>query len=722
MMEYFNQKESMLGRSGDKIKEVLETIAWRYIGANPAHPFCFCVFQEEGFGNLADGRFDLDLNKKFPDSEMGDYVWIKGRFFKEVPAEDRVKINCFGPVTIWLNGELLFKSTVREEVNHTVHAIAVMKGKGGWNEITFCCQKTTSGFGCLFGSVIPKWRWQNIFAPAGVREGRLGFIYSEPVKHPDDEPAAWYPRVSWGEEEASRHPVKRLFGAPENKYIYAWSKIRINTATEVLHFCSDAPARLWIDGCEIVGGQISGCEIDGAEINGAEIDGGRAIPLTHGEYQVLLRYQCPAVLETGYRLYAKQPENEFVLPENIEGADNPWLYAGPFDEPIANIEQRATLYQLLGEEQEADSYWKVDLPGGVVRPVLENLLFARWNYPLGVTLYGLIKTARFLDNQPMLEYVHRHIGECVKLYSYSLWEKHAYGYPYVNIQIANMDMLDDCGSFGNAILELDSPDLAREISEVTEDIADYLEHDQERREDGAFYRICKGSFMEDTLWADDLYMSVPFLCRYYRKSGNDKYLLDAVNQFKQYKKYLFMEEQNIASHVYDFKYNVQTRVPWGRGNGWVLFSLAELLTVISPDHEDYAWLIEFYRELADGYLNCQTADGLWHQVLTDPTSYPEASCTAMFIYGLCHGLRLGWLREDQQNRAQSAVEMGWRGLLAQCVDYHGNIYGVSAGSDYSFKPEYYRDELPWVINDPHGTGIVMLAGIELYRLTQAQAK
>ena len=47
-------------------------------------------------------------------------------------------------------------------------------------------------------------------------------------------------------------------------------------------------------------------------------------------------------------------------------------------------------------------------------------------------------------------------------------------------------------------------------------IADYIKNKQERQPDGAFYRNLPGTIAEKTLWADDLYMCVPFLVRYYK--------------------------------------------------------------------------------------------------------------------------------------------------------------------------------------------------------------
>lgn len=389
------------------------------------------------------------------------------------------------------------------------------------------------------------------------------------------------------------------------------------------------------------------------------------------------------------------------------------LYAGPFDSPRPDLEERPDLYRPF--DKDAESFWRTDKPESVLRPVLESALFGRWNYPIGVTLYGLTRAAEYMGREDILQYVNRHIGECARLYRYSLWDKARYEYPEVNIQLANISMLDDCGSFGNALLEAEAKIPGLRTEGIAEDIARYMRTGQERREDGAFYRICEGTFMENTLWADDLYMSVPFLCRYFRKTGDVSYLDDAVNQLRQFKRYLHMEELNLMSHVYDFKYETQTRIPWGRGNGWVFFSLAETLSFLPEGYGEKDFLLDFYGELAEGYMGVQTQDGMWHQVLTDPLSYPEASCTAMFVYGLAMGARSGWLGEREEAAAHAA-NRGWEGLTRTCVDCRGNVYGISGGSDYSFTEEYYSEKLSWVKNDPHGIGVILLAGIEICRL------
>ncbi|MNI64979.1 Unsaturated rhamnogalacturonyl hydrolase YteR [compost metagenome] len=168
------------------------------------------------------------------------------------------------------------------------------------------------------------------------------------------------------------------------------------------------------------------------------------------------------------------------------------------------------------------------------------------------------------------------------------------------------------------------------------------------------------------------------------------------------------------SHVYDLTLDKPTKVDWGRGNGWVLFSLSELLAVLPDNHSNRSELIQFFRELCAGYLKLQGRNGLWHQVLTDSESYEETSCSSMFLYAFARGVRFGWL--ENPTIYIDSVQRGWKGLTHETIDRFGNVYGVCRGSGYSFNADYYKHDLLWLLNDTHGIGIVLLAGIEALQL------
>jgi rhamnogalacturonyl hydrolase YesR len=157
-----------------------------------------------------------------------------------------------------------------------------------------------------------------------------------------------------------------------------------------------------------------------------------------------------------------------------------------------------------------------------------------------------------------------------------------------------------------------------------------------------------------------------------------------------------------------------TGVPWGRGNGWAIFSLSELLAVLPEKHEQRPALLAAFRELCEGYLALQDGSGMWHQVLDVSDSYPETSCTSMFIYGFARGIEYGWL--EQPDLFIKSVFKAWEALNRISIDKNGNVYGVCRGSEFSFTPEYYKTELLWNLNDTHGIGIVLLAGVEMLKL------
>jgi rhamnogalacturonyl hydrolase YesR len=225
-------------------------------------------------------------------------------------------------------------------------------------------------------------------------------------------------------------------------------------------------------------------------------------------------------------------------------------------------------------------------------------------------------------------------------------------------------------------------------------------------------------FHNGTLWADDLYMSVPFLCRYAAYKKDPSILDDAASQFEGFKKLLYMEDEKLMAHVYDFRRNMNTGIPWGRGNGWTVFSLSELLMVLSEDHPRRNFLIGFFRDLCAGFLACQGEDGMWHQVLNMPSSYPETSCTAMFICVFSRGIRYNWLEDASAYRM--AAEKAWKALERGSIDAAGNIHGVCRGSEFAFDPRYYAEHLLPRLNDTHGIGIVLLAGTEILKLREIQ--
>lgn len=356
------------------------------------------------------------------------------------------------------------------------------------------------------------------------------------------------------------------------------------------------------------------------------------------------------------------------------------------------------------------SLLKLDEEGMWVRPYYHSGNFGRWNYPLGVVLYGLMRTASLLGDSTIENYAKAHIQQTIDTFDYALWDKAQHGgAASLHNLLSSIDSLDDCGAFCAAVEEATLLYGTR-ADKICDFVADYIENTQPRNPDGSFSRQNQlHSFHNETMWLDDMYMSVPFLVRRYKITGEEKYLNDAVNQFVQYKKWLYMEDRNLMSHVYDLRHSIPTLVPWGRGNGWFIFSLTELLQALPESHPRKAFLEDFFKTLAKGYLAHQSEDGRWHQVIDDYESYLETSCTAMFACAFMRGFKMGLLGEEYKQAAIQGVES----ILKNCVDEEGNVYGVCRGSEFSFSNDYYKYDLLPRDNDTHGIGIVLIAIYEV---------
>lgn len=712
----------------------LRLIADRYIADHPPQPFVFRVSQTDGLRRGEDYRYELNMAERFPEMKDGQWIYAWAKVWCGQEAEWPFRASFFGPTWIYCNGQQAYRSNIEEEVFPGRRSWFRLKLAQGWNHLVLRFMKTGTGCGARFGTGSIKGLPLHVVWPTEERGGGEGWMYTRPldreldaIPHAGMTEAAsgteWLPHRQWPAAEQEKSVFERLFGQEEGFAAYGWTSVRVPVLSSgeaaVMEGRYWGGLTVYIDGTVVFAsnGGSGDPPVEASASSSARFS--IAVPSREdGEArQLVIRSVCGA---NGWGIALDAPPSgmELASPFPVEGGPEPWLYLGRFrcgEEPVFD-----TLFERYRLHKAADgsTFWRIDHPSAFLRPFAETTHYGRWNYPLGVTLYGLIATGITLGREDYSEYASGHIEQCTASDEYALWDREIYGAPGINHQLAFIDTLDDCGSFGSAMLHAMRQRPLAGGRAAADRIAHYISEVQDRLPDGALYRV-RGStdFMQDTMWCDDLYMSTPFLVRYYELTCDEACLNDAASQFLLYRKYLYMPEQSIMSHVYDLKFGKQNGVPWGRGNGWVLFSLAELLGVMPKTHEKRRELLSFFQDLCAGYAALQGKRGLWHQVLDDPESYEETSCTAMFVYAFAKGARNGWLTDpgDYAN----AARRGWAGITRRAVDNEGNVYGVCRGSGYSYSRLYYKDDLTWNLNDTHGIGIVLLAGTETWKLSES---
>lgn len=713
---YFDDSQSINAYEGTDPQAIISSLAYRYMGQNLKHGLYYRAYTNNGIVRTTDYRYLVDFNKIFPDSKDKECVWAFTKFYSAGKSSFGWDINCFGPMVVYVNGEVAYKSDIFKERYSETSTRVFMDVEEGWNDIRIQFKKTKAGFGGQFGTWIGKWDMYTLM-PTKERDGQEGFVFTELV--PDDYVPDFeigmseknfdkklYPVINWSDDEMKKGQLTRMFGTPNGQYAVGYTKVfadDINNTTHKFTLDTKGETVVYIDKKEVF------------KTKGGKETFDATLPL--GTYDIYVKCICNGS-DWGYTLECDTVEFENAA--RVKGTDDVWMYIGTFVNDFEfPFDTASDMLHIVGEPA---TYWRLDAPDTFVRPYNENTLFGRWNYPLGVTMYGLLHTAIAIGSEDIKNYIKDHIQLCIDTLEYALWDKEQYGgATSIHNLLTSIDSLDDCGSFASMMLEVNKYLGLRDVKKVADYVGDYIYNHQSRLEDGTFFRKeMMHHFHNMTMWADDLYMSVPFLVRYSQFTGDQKYLDDAANQFFGFKKRLFMPEEKIMSHVYDFKYDSKTNVPWGRGNGWVVFSMTELLEVLPEDHPKRNDLIEFLNTLCEGYLALQDDEGMWHQVLNDHESYPETSCTSMFIYAFSRGIRFGWLKNPE--KYVKAIYKAWKGISKTSVDSNGNVYGVCRGSEFSFIADYYKYELGWNLNDTHGTGIVMLAGIEVIRLNKFLAE
>jgi rhamnogalacturonyl hydrolase YesR len=150
------------------------------------------------------------------------------------------------------------------------------------------------------------------------------------------------------------------------------------------------------------------------------------------------------------------------------------------------------------------------------------------------------------------------------------------------------------------------------------------------------------------VWVDSFYMCPPFLAA----AGQCE---EAVRQIERYRELLWNEDKKMLSHIWDDdKQEFARKDCWGVGNGWAAAGLVRVIRTL-PEHmgEEKKRLIGYLQELLEGCLVHQREDGLFHDVLDDPSTFVETNAAQMFAYAIYSGVKEGWLDASLLERADA---------------------------------------------------------------------
>ncbi len=343
-----------------------------------------------------------------------------------------------------------------------------------------------------------------------------------------------------------------------------------------------------------------------------------------------------------------------------------------------------------------------------------NSKYNNWHYTNGVTNIALLELTDCLSEKKYEDYVFKNMNFVFnegnldffkQQYEQAFKEGGWNGIRKLSWHmIFRGKRLDDNGPMGASLIELQMRKPNRAFMEYINETADHLNYAEPRLADGTIARIWPH---ENTIWADDAFMAIAFLCRMGQLTGDNRYFDDAATQVLNYSKYLWCPEKNIYYHCYHTDNMEHGVAHWSRANGWVFMAQADLLNVMSENHPMRQAVLDNFRRQASGVARYQGKNGLWHQLLDKSDSYEEITGTAMFVFGIARGVKKGWLHPD----FIYVAEQGLKGMMTKITDT-GDVTAICVGTGIMPSISYYYNR-PRQENDPMGEGPVLRALIEM---------
>lgn len=337
--------------------------------------------------------------------------------------------------------------------------------------------------------------------------------------------------------------------------------------------------------------------------------------------------------------------------------------------------------------------------------------FRLTSYEWGVTYSGMLEAGDATSDKKFTEYTSKRLQFISGIVPHfkTLYEK----YPkYRNALRSVIDphALDDAGAICAAMIKAQRSTTIFNLRPMIDNFINYISTKEFRLPDGT---LARNRPHQNTIWLDDLYMSVPALAQMGKLTGDKKYYDDAVKQITQFANRMFNKEKGVYMHGWVQGMATHPEFRWARANGWAIMAKVELLDVLPEDHPGRSAILDLLKTHVRGLAGYQSGSGFWHQLLDRNDTYLETSATAIYTYCIARAINKGWI--DPVAYGPMAT-LAWNAVSTKVNDM-GQVEGTCVGTGMGFEPAFYYYR-PVNVYAAHGYGPVLLAGAEMIRLVK----
>lgn len=334
-----------------------------------------------------------------------------------------------------------------------------------------------------------------------------------------------------------------------------------------------------------------------------------------------------------------------------------------------------------------------------------------FGYPQGVGCCAMLKMWKATGERRYFDYVHRWADSLIN----DRGEIHLY-----TMETYNLDFINP----GKVLFDVYHETGEAKYKKAMEVLIKQLSNHPRTLEGGYWHKL----IYQHQMWLDGLYMASPFMAQFGQTFAEEKWIDEAVKQFRLCHKHTYDSATGLYHHAWDESKSQRWANPetghspnfWGRSIGWWFMAMVDVLDYIPEGHAGRADIIGYIQGLAEALPKYQRA-GLWYQVIDQPEragNYPEASVTTQCMYAYAKAVNNGYIDTKFRKVAEDAF-MGLKKellkenedgtlTLTRCCQVGG--LGGNPYRDGSY--EYYINE-KIRDNDAKATGPFIMGCLEL---------
>ncbi len=347
--------------------------------------------------------------------------------------------------------------------------------------------------------------------------------------------------------------------------------------------------------------------------------------------------------------------------------------------------------------------------------ILQRGDFRIVSYEWGVTYAGMLLASEATGDTKYRDYAEKRlmfIGNSAAAFrrpsaNYEEWEARM---PLRNL--LNPRVLDDTGAMSAAMIKALRAGSKANLRPIIDNGLNHIMNRQHRLPDGT---LARNRPQPNTLWLDDLFMSVPAMAQMGKLTGDNKYFDEACRQVLLFRDKMFNKEKGVFMHGWVESMSEHPEFRWARANGWAFMTEVELLEVLPENHPKRPEILALLRAHAKGLVSYQSGSGFWHQLLDRPDSYLETSATAIYAYALARAVNRGWIADKAY---APAALLAWNAVTTK-INETGQVEGTCVGTGMAFDHAFYYHR-PISKFAAHGYGPALLAGAEVLTLLKTR--